>query len=135
MKLSTPDLDYFKQDVFDLFAVSQIREVGNTVYLSGIAPLKGGLADLSLVGSTVADQLDFVLSIASKSLNSIGLDFGNIATWTIYTTDIAEFTSQSSDILKKYLGSHQPACTLVEISKLIHPEQLLEITITAVKAS
>ncbi len=133
MKCFTPQIDYFEQDVFDSLSFSQIAEVGNTVYFSGIAPLKGSLENTLVMGQSIEEQLEFILATAQKCLESVGLAFSNIATWTIYTTEIDAFANQSGDILKKYLGQHKPVCTLVQISKLIHPEQMIEITITAVK--
>ncbi|TCB54809.1 hypothetical protein E0H85_15730 [Acinetobacter terrae] len=133
MRLSNPDIDYFKQDVFDAFAFSQVAQIGNLTFLSGVAPLKGSLADLQLVGSNAAEQLQFVLDTIEKCLEHAQLQKENIAAWTFYTTNIAEFSEIASPVLSAWLGEHKPTSTTVEVSALIHPEQKIEIAVIAAK--
>lgn len=133
MTLSNPEIGYFEQDVFDAFAFSQICQVGNLTFLSGVAPLKGSLSDLQLVGKNATEQLQFVLDIIEKCLASAHLTKENIATWTLYTTNITEFSEIAAPVLNKWLGTHRPTSTTVEVSGLIHPEQTIEITVIAIK--
>lgn len=133
MTFSNPDIGYFEQDVFDAFSFSQIAESENLVLFSGVAPLKGGLADLQLISSNSMEQLSFVLAIIEKCLKHTNLDKKNIIAWTFYTTDIQEFATNAGPMLNQWLDGHKPTSTTVEVSGLIHPKQTIEITVTAIR--
>jgi 2-iminobutanoate/2-iminopropanoate deaminase len=128
-----PKLDYFKQDVFDSLSFSQVASVGDQFYISGIAPLKGGLNDLQIMGSTHEEQLSFILDTAKACFDECGLAVENLISWTIYVTDIEGFANVANQYLQNFLGEHRPACTLVQVAKMIHPEQLIEIAMIAKK--
>lgn len=130
---SNPDIGYFEQDLFDAFSFSQIAETEHMVFFSGVAPLKGGLADLQLIGSNSSEQLSFVLDIIEKCLKHSNLEKKNIIAWTFYTTDIQEFAANASPVLNQWLEGHKPTSTTVEVSGLIHPEQTIEITVIALR--
>jgi len=55
-------------------------------------------------------------------LHAAGTDFGNVLKWTMYTTDIDEF-SKNADVYKRHF-INSPASTLVEVRRLIFPEML-----------
>jgi len=57
-------------------------------------------------------------------LRAAGTDFGNVLKWTMYTTDIDEF-SNNADVYKRHF-INSPASTLVEVRRLIFPEMLLD---------
>ena len=130
IQLSSPNVGYFEQDVFDAFAFSQIAKAGPLTFFSGVAPLKGDLAQLTLVGNSQAEQVQFVLEVIEKLLIHEGLSKTDIATWTIYTTDIQDFATNSAQLLAEWLGDHRPTSSTIEVSGLIHPEQKIEITVT-----
>ena len=133
MRLINPNIGYFENDVFEALAFSQIAQIGSVTFFSGVAPLKGALTSLELVGKTAEAQLIFVLDIIEKCLEESGLTKENIAAWTFYTTDIKQFSSFAGEILKHWLGNHKPTSTTVQVAALIHPAQTIEITVTAVK--
>jgi enamine deaminase RidA (YjgF/YER057c/UK114 family) len=62
-------------------------------------------------------------------LRAAGTDFGNVLKWTMYTTDIDEF-SKNADVYKRHF-INSPASTLVEVRRLIFPEMLVEIEAVA----
>jgi enamine deaminase RidA (YjgF/YER057c/UK114 family) len=62
-------------------------------------------------------------------LHAAGTDFGNVLKWTMYTTDIDEF-SKNADVYKRHF-INSPASTLVEVRRLIFPEMLVEIEAVA----
>ena len=62
-------------------------------------------------------------------LRAAGTDFNHVLKWTMYTTDIDEF-SKNSDVYKRHFINH-PASTLVEVRRLIFPEMLVEIEAVA----
>lgn len=129
----TPDIGYLGQDVFDAFAFHQSVRAGDTLYLSGIAPLRGDLTGLELVGEgDIGAQLDFVLDVLDRCLQAEGLDRSNLVAWTFYTTDIHGLCAVIPDRLGPWIGNHRPTSTTLEIQGMIHPAQQLEITAIAV---
>ena len=62
-------------------------------------------------------------------LRAAGTDYNHVMNWTMYTTDIDEFT-KNSDVYKRHFINH-PASTLVEVRRLIFPEMLVEIEAVA----
>ena len=58
-------------------------------------------------------------------LRQAGADWGDVVKYTMYTTDIAAF-SAARDLWERYFVD-RPASTLVEVSKLVIPEMMVEI--------
>jgi 2-iminobutanoate/2-iminopropanoate deaminase len=58
-------------------------------------------------------------------LRKAGADYGDVVKYTMYTTDIAAFAA-ASDLWERYFVD-RPASTLVEVSKLVNPEMMVEI--------
>lgn len=132
----SPDIGYLDADVFNALAFAQNVRAGNTLYLSGIAPLQGSLESLALVGEgDIGAQLDFVLEILDRCLKAEGLGRENLVAWTFYTTDIHALSEVLPDRLGPWVGEHRPSSTTVEIQAMIHPAQQLEITAIAVASS
>lgn len=132
---TNPPVDYLGADVFDGLAFRQSVRAGDTIYYSGVAPLKGTLADLQLVGTgDMAAQFEFVLGVIDGCLKADGLDRSKIVTWTFYTTDIKTFIEVMPGILAPWVGEHRPSSTTVEVRAFVHPDQLLEVTAIAVDA-
>ncbi|QZY45761.1 RidA family protein [Mycolicibacterium austroafricanum] len=126
-----PDIGYVDKEVFEDIGIVQTAVAGDTVYVSGIAPLTGG-AELSLVATTFEDQLRFVLEVLDRSLQSVGANRCDLVAWTVYTTDMAALTA-CAPLLKDWVGVHPPTSTWVTVSGFIHPEQQLELTAIAVR--
>jgi enamine deaminase RidA (YjgF/YER057c/UK114 family) len=87
----------------------------------------------NVTGTTMAEQLERALANLQLALKSQGADFSHVAKWTIYTTSIAEFTSQeAAAVRRKYASNKFPASTLVQIQQLARPEFKVEIEAIAV---
>ena len=57
-------------------------------------------------------------------------DFGDVVKWTMYTTDIDGFGA-NAEVWQRYF-INKPASTLVEVSRLVHPDMMVEIEAVAV---
>ena len=129
----SPDVGYLADEVFTAFAFQQSVRAGDTIYYSGVAPLKGTLAELELVGKDdMAAQLTFILGVIDACLKADGLDRSKLATWTFYTSNIGAFMEIMPDILGPWVGDHRPSSTTIEVSGFVHPDQMLEVTAIAV---
>lgn len=126
---SVPDIGYLKPQLFDDLGIVQTVVAGDTVYVSGIAPLT---PDLDVVSDDLAEQLAFVLDVLDRSLASAGTDRTRLVAWTVYATDLTAL-SACLPIFREWVGEHRPTSTWILCSGFIHPRQLVELTATAVR--
>jgi 2-iminobutanoate/2-iminopropanoate deaminase len=62
-------------------------------------------------------------------LHAAGANYGDVLKWTMYTTDIVAF-GQHRELWRRYFVN-KPASTLIEVSRLVVPEMLVEIEAVA----
>ena len=129
---SNPAVGYLADEVFKTYAFTQTIKAGNTLYLSGIAPLKGDLKNLELVGEgNMRAQIEWILAVLKRCLAAEGATFRNWVAQTVYVTSVAEFVKEA-DVFTQVFGEHTPTSTLVEVKGLFHPQQMIEINGIAV---
>ncbi|MEC7933445.1 RidA family protein [Tardiphaga sp.] len=131
MKFCPKPTDYLEDDVYDAVGFSPAVLDGDTLYISGVAPLKGGLETLDLVGIDMQSQLSAILDVLGRILAGEGMAAANILSWTMYTSDMAALDAAIPGILLPWLGGHKPSCTIIGCSQLFHPDQKLEISVIA----
>jgi enamine deaminase RidA (YjgF/YER057c/UK114 family) len=120
------------EEVFTTNAFTQTIRAGNTLYLSGIAPLRGGLKNLEVVGAgDLKAQVEWTLEVMKRCLAAEDATFRNLVAQTVYTTNIAEL-SKLGDLFRRVYGDYAPTSTWVEIKGLFHPRQMVEINGIAV---
>jgi len=112
-----------------VFAYSRAVQIGNTIEVSGTTATEGsaiiGVGDITL-------QTEYIIKKIEHSLVEAGFGLEDVVRTRIFITDI----SMWKDVAKvhAYLFDEvMPACTLVEVSRLIHPDLLIEIEATALK--
>lgn len=129
---SNPAVGYMAEEVFKTYAFTQTIKAGNTLYLSGIAPLKGDLKNLELVGEgNMRVQTEWILEVLTRCLAAEGATVRNWVAQTVYVTSIAEFVKAAA-VFTQFFGEHTPTSTLVEVKGLFHPQQMIEINGIAV---
>ncbi|MHA7662702.1 RidA family protein [Mycolicibacterium sp. HS_4_1] len=128
---SVPDIGYLDPGLFDELGIVQTIVANNTVYVSGIAPLTDASGELDVVGTSLAEQLEYVLGVLERSLAAVGVGRDGLVAWTIYTTDVPALAA-CTPLLKQWVSNHRPTSTWIGCSSFIHPEQLLELTATAI---
>ena len=127
-----PEVGYFAEEIFKTNAFTQTIKVGNTLYLAGTAPMKGGFKDMELVGEgDMRAQLEWTLEVLKRCLAEYGATFHNWVAETIYTTNIEELL-KVIDVRRRFFGEDSPTSTLVEVKRLFHPQQMVEISGIAV---
>jgi enamine deaminase RidA (YjgF/YER057c/UK114 family) len=97
--------------------------VGNTLHISGTVAS----------GNNMAEQVEAVYKNLERTLAHHGLTFQHVVKETVYTTDIAALAQQIELRKKFYTGSIYPAATWVEVKRLLMPQALVEIELTAIK--
>jgi 2-iminobutanoate/2-iminopropanoate deaminase len=125
---SNPEVGYISQDVFEAYAFTQTIRTRNNVYLSGIAPLRGGNDDVRLVGEgDIRAQVAFCLDVLKGCLEAEGIGLDKWVAHTVYCTDMQEL-HKTADIFVDVFREFPPTSTWVEIKGLFVPGQMVEIT-------
>jgi enamine deaminase RidA (YjgF/YER057c/UK114 family) len=113
---------------FGAFSMMQIQGSGRIVHLKGQVALD---RDGAIVGpNDLRVQLRQVLENIQATLAAVGGEMRDIISLTQYVTDIEQFM-RAGDIRKMYFAAPYPVTTTVEITRLYHPDLMIEITATA----
>ena len=111
------------------FGYSRAVQIGNTIEVSGTSASEDGkvigVGDLTL-------QAEYIIKKIEHTLVEAGFSLKDVVRTRIFMTDISHWEEVAK--VHSYLFEDvMPACTLVEVSNLIHPDLLIEIEATAIK--
>ena len=108
---------------------SRALRVGDMVLQSGTTAID---TEGNVIGEgDIAKQVDAIMEIAQATMGQAGGRLEDVVRSRIYVTDIA-LADQAGRALGKYFRDIRPASTLVQISRLARPTQLIEIELDAV---
>lgn len=112
-----------------VFGYSRAVQIGNTIEVSGTTATEGsviiGVDDITL-------QTEYIIKKIEHTLVEAGFGLEDVIRTRIFITDISMWEEVAK--VHAYLFEEvMPACTLVEVSRLIHPDLLIEIEATALK--
>lgn len=107
---------------------SRAVRIGNTVEVSGTTATVNG--EVQKKGDLYG-QTQVCLAIIEKALNDAGLDLHDVIRTRMYVTDISRW-EEAGKAHGEFFVHIRPATTMVEVSKLIDPDMLIEIEATAV---
>ena len=102
---------------------------GNHVYVTGTAPV-GKDGGVHAAGDPLA-QARRCLEIIREALSSFGLGMESVVRTRMFVTDIDRW-EEFAGAHREAFSDHPPATTMVEVSRLIHPDMLIEIEADAV---
>jgi enamine deaminase RidA (YjgF/YER057c/UK114 family) len=108
-----------------LYGYSQATQVGDTVYVSGQLSHDRdgnfvGADDYELQVRTTLENLDLVLE-------QVGAARGQIVETTVLVRNLREHFDTTARLHAEYFGEHRPASTVMGVSDLALPDQLVEI--------
>ena len=108
---------------------SRAARVGDMVFQSGTTAIdrQGNVRGVDDVGR----QVDAIMTIAEWSLGKAGARLADVVRSRIYVTGI-QVGDRAARTLARYLRDARPAATLVQVSGLARPEQLVEIELDLV---
>jgi enamine deaminase RidA (YjgF/YER057c/UK114 family) len=109
--------------------VSQAYRVNGTIYISGqfSHDMQGafvGAGDIEAQTRQTLENLDRVLA-------GYGITRSNLAYMEVYLINVQEHFETVIRLFKAYIGDHRPAGTLIGVTYLAFPEQLIEISAVA----
>ena len=97
---------------------------GDLMFISGVVSTDG---DGNVVGKgDVVAQARQVFANMARILDGAGCGFADVLRVTVYLTDIDD-RPKINPVRQEVFGETRPASTLVEISKLVHPDLMVEI--------
>jgi len=104
--------------------------VGRLVFVSGCVASD---ANGKVVGGTdVVAQARQVHENIKRCLTAAGATFADICKVTVYVKNMAD-REKINTVRKEYFGTSRPASTLIEVSRFVSSDYLLEIEAIAVK--
>lgn len=113
----------------DKVGYSRAVRAGDRVFVSGTTATddEGNAVGK---GDLYAQTVQCIKNI-EKALNSAGASLSDVVRTRSYVTDIDDWEAFGK-AHEEYFGAIKPAATLVEISKLIHPDLIVEIEVDAI---
>ena len=113
----------------DEHGISQGYSVNGTIYISGQFSHD---AEGRFIGAgDIEAQTRQTLMNIDKVLGNFGASKSNIAEIEIFLTDPQRDFEKCIKIFKEYVGNHKPAGTLVGVTGMAFPGQLIEIRAVA----
>jgi enamine deaminase RidA (YjgF/YER057c/UK114 family) len=110
-----------------IIGYSRAVRVGNSIHVSGTT---GSNAE-GVVAGDIATQTRQALINIKSALESSGASLDDVVRTRIYTTDIGSWEAIGK-AHGEFFAAIRPATAMVEVSKLISPEMLIEIEADAI---
>lgn len=109
-------------------AYSRAVKYGNHIVVSGTTAVdESGEIQYP---KDVEQQTIFIFKKIEKSLQVLGATLDNVTRTRAFITNIKQYESFSK-AHHQFFKSINPACTLVEVSALVHPDLVIEIEVDA----
>lgn len=111
----------------DLVGYSRAVRIGNIIEVSGTTSVDG---DMLIGKDDLYAQTKFILLKVEKALQEAGAQMTDVVRTRMYVTDISKW-EEAGKAHAEFFRDIKPATTMVEVSRLIHPDLLIEIEVSA----
>ena len=108
---------------------THVVKAGRLVFVSGCVAMDA--EGRTVGGNDVAAQARQVHENLKTCLAAAGATFADVCKVTVFLRNVAD-REKVNVVRQEYFGAHRPASTLVEISRLVREDLLVEIEATAV---
>jgi 2-iminobutanoate/2-iminopropanoate deaminase len=108
---------------------THVVRAGRLVFVSGCVATDG--QGRLVGGADIVAQTRQVHENIKRCLAAAGASFADVCKVTVFLRDVGD-REKVNTVRKEYFGAHRPASTLVEISRLVRDEYLIEVEATAV---
>lgn len=109
--------------------ITQGYSVNGTIYISG--QFSHDMEGAFIGEGNIEAQTRQTLENLDRVLEGFGVTKSNLAYIEIYLTNVQEHSEPVIQLFKEYLGQHRPAGSLIGVTYLAFPEQLIEISAVA----
>ena len=112
----------------EIVGYSRAIQTGNVIEVAGTTAIneKGEVVGIN----DPYIQTRYIIQIAEKALKELGADLTNVIRTRIFTTDISKW-EEIGKAHGEFFREINPVATMVQVSKLINPEILVEIEFSA----
>ncbi len=114
----------------DIVGYSRAVVINNTIEITGTVAVDEN--NILVGGNSAYEQTHFIIQKIEKVLHQSGFELKHVVRTRIFVTDISRW-EEYGRAHGEFFKDIKPCTTMVEISKLISPEYLVEIEATAVK--
>jgi 2-iminobutanoate/2-iminopropanoate deaminase len=108
---------------------THVVRAGRLVFVSGCVATDG--QGRLVGGADIVAQARQVHENIKRCLAAAGATFADVCKVTVFLRNVND-REKVNTVRKEYFGAHRPASTLVEISRLVREDYLIEIEATAV---
>lgn len=112
----------------DLVGYSRAVRIGDIIEVSGTTAVDG---DQVIGKGDLYTQTKFILQKIEKTLTQAGASMSDVIRTRMYVTDISIW-EEAGRAHAEYFSKIRPAASMVEVTRLIDPDLLIEIEVTAV---
>jgi len=112
----------------DLVGYSRAVRIGNQIEISGTTSVEG---DTVIGKGDLFHQTFFIFQKIEKILREAGATMNDIVRTRMYVTDIGKW-EEAGKAHAEFFKDIKPATSLIEVSRLIGPDLLIEIEVTAI---
>ncbi|CAH2717069.1 Putative aminoacrylate peracid reductase RutC [Neobacillus rhizosphaerae] len=109
--------------------ITQGYSVNGTIYISG--QFSHDMEGAFIGEGDIEAQTRQTLENLDRVLEGFGVTKSNLAYMDIYLTNAQEHFEPVLRLFKEYVGQHRPAGSLIGVTYLASPEQLIEISAVA----
>ncbi|CAM3989327.1 translation initiation inhibitor [Anaerosporomusa subterranea] len=109
--------------------ITQGYSVNGTIYISG--QFSHDMEGAFIGEGDIEAQTRQTLENLDRVLEGFGVTKSNLAYMEIYLTNAQEHFEPVLRLFKEYVGQHRPAGSLIGVTYLASPEQLIEISAVA----
>jgi enamine deaminase RidA (YjgF/YER057c/UK114 family) len=111
------------------FSQATVARPGRLVFISGMTARR---ADGTIAGpGDITEQTHQVCRNLAAAVEAAGGTLDDIARVDVYVRDIRDFAA-IHDVRRQYFTGEPPASTMVEVSRFVHDDYLIEINAIAV---
>jgi enamine deaminase RidA (YjgF/YER057c/UK114 family) len=111
----------------DLVGYSRAVRIGNQIEISGTTSVDGE----TVIGKgDLYSQTIYIFQKIEKTLIEAGASINDIVRTRMYVTDISKW-EEAGRAHSEFLKDIKPATSMIEVNRLIDPDLLIEIEVTA----
>jgi 2-iminobutanoate/2-iminopropanoate deaminase len=127
--VAKPDQAFNRRALEKSAGYSQAVLAGDHLFVSGC--VSWDMEGRPMHVGDFAAQVEAVYADIDATLKAHGMSAVDVVKETIYTSDMIALAGANEKRLAYYGGTTPPASTWVEIRRLVHPDLLLEVEVTA----